>query len=100
MPVIMPSDSRIQTFLSDFKKEPLTQKYLYPHTWLSGSTTQVPPIAIEKRSIRFQWDSSKRIFNKFIKRIVAENADMFSDGLFWKSDGSCPSTITFYFKDA
>lgn len=100
MPVIRPSEARIQNFIDDFKKETLAQKYLYKHTWLSGGQTTVYPIAIEKRSIRIQWSCDKRIFNKFIQRIVNRHNDIFSGGLFWKSDGSCPSTITFYFKGA
>lgn len=93
-----PSDTRIQTFVDDFKNEPLAQKYMYKHAWLSGSQTAVYPITIEKHAIRIQWDCDKRIFNKFIQRIVNRYSDIFSGGVFWKSDGSCPSTITFYFK--
>lgn len=93
-----PTKERVDKFIEDFKKEKLTQKYLYKYTWLSGSSTTVYPIAIWGNVIIFQWRSSKKIFNKFISRIVKENADLFSRGSFWKSDGSCPSTINFYFK--
>lgn len=100
MPVIRPSDERIRAFVADFKQEPLAKKYLYNQIWVSGCQTTVYPITIEKRSIRIQWGCDKRIFNKFIQRIVNQHHDIFSDGLFWKSDGSCPSTITFYFRKA
>lgn len=93
-----PKRERVDKFIEDFKREKLTQKYLYKYTWLSGCSTTVYPITIWENEIVFQWESSKNIFNKFISRIVKENADLFSKGLFWKSDGSCPSTITFYFK--
>ena len=89
---------RIYKFIEDFKKEKLAQKYLYKYTWLSGSSTTVYPITIYEDSIEIQWESDKNIFGKFIDRIVNNNADLFSKGFFWKSDGSCPSTITFCFK--
>lgn len=59
----------INQFIDNFLKEPLTKKYLYNNTWLSGSSTYVSPIAIWKKEIVFQWGSDKNIFNKFIKRI-------------------------------
>ena len=88
---------RINKFIEDFKKEKLVQKYLYKYTWLSGSSTTVYPITIWKDYIEIQWSSDKNIFKKFIDRIVNNNADMFTNGLFWKSDGSCPSNIKLYF---
>lgn len=99
MPVIQPSDYRIKDFVGQFTQEPLVKKYLTKHLWLSGSQTVVHPITIDNKCIRVQWDCDKQIFQKFIQRIVAKNNDIFSGGVFWKSDGSCPSTITFYFKE-
>ena len=95
----MITKKRIDKCIEDLKKEKLVQKYLYEYTRLSGSSTNVYPITIWKESIVLQWKSDKSIFDKFIQRVVDKNSDIFSDGLFWKSDGSCPSTITFYFKD-
>ena len=95
----MITKKRIDKCIEDLKKEKLVQKYLYGYARLSGSSTNVYPITIWKESIVLQWKSDKSIFDKFIQRVVDKNSDIFSDGLFWKSDGSCPSTITFYFKD-
>lgn len=95
-----PVKERIDKFIEDFKREKLTQKYLYKYTWLSGSSTTVYPITICEDSIEIQWKSDKNIFEKFINRIVKTNTDIFSKGFFWKSDGSCPSTITFCFKQS
>jgi len=94
----MTNKERLQKFIDSFRKEKLAQKYLYNRMWLSGGQTMVHPITISDTNIVFQWGSDKKIFDKFIKKIVKENSDLFSDGYFWKSDGSCPSTITFKFK--
>lgn len=98
MSVISPSDYRIKDFVTNFTQEPLVKKYLYRGVWVSGCQTTVHPITIDRNSIRIQWNCDKKIFQKFINRIVEKNSDIFSDGVFWKSDGSCPSTITFYFR--
>jgi hypothetical protein len=95
----MITKQRIEKCIEDLKKEKLVQKYLYSYTWLSGSSTNVYPIKVWKESIVLQWSSDKAIFDKFIQRVVEKNSDIFSRGIFWKSDGSCPSRITFYFKD-
>ena len=89
---------RNNKFINSFLKEKLTKKYLINNSWLSGSSTKVYPITISDRAITFQWDSDRNIFNKFIDRIVKNNNDLFEYGSFWKSDGSCPSTISFYFR--
>ena len=89
---------RVCKFVEDLNNETITQKYLYKHTWLSGCSTMVYPISISERDITVQWSSDKKIFDRFIQKIVKENSDLLSGGSFWKSDGSCPSTITFYFK--
>ena len=98
MPVISPSDYRIKDFVTNFTQEPLVKKYLHRGVWVSGCQTTVHPITIDRNSIRIQWNCDKKIFQKFINRIVEKNSDIFSDGVFWKSDGSCPSAITFYFR--
>lgn len=90
--------NRINKFVSDLQKEKLVQKYLCRYTWLSGSSTEVYPITIWNKDITLQWKSDKKIFDRFIERIVKENSDLISRGCFWKSDGSCPSNIIFYFK--
>lgn len=90
---------RINQFVAEFQDEKLAKKYLYDHTWLSGSSTTVRPITIWAREIEIQWKCDKRIFNKFIERIVAKYSDLFKTGIFWKTDGSCPSRIIFLFTD-
>lgn len=91
-------DEKIKEFIDKLKAEPLVSKYLCKRSWVSGSTTTVYPIMMWKNKIVLQWDSDKRIFGKFIQRIVNANSDIISSGTFWKSDGSCPSTISFYLK--
>lgn len=90
-------DEKIKEFIDKLKAEPLVSK-LYKQPWVSGSTTTVNPIMVWANQIELQWNSDKRIFGKFIQRIVNANSDIISSGTFWKSDGSCPSTIIFYLK--
>ena len=89
----------IDSFIDKFMKEKIVKKNLYEHIWLSGCSTRVYPITIRDDEIEFQWKSDRRIFDKFINRTVEKYKDIFESGYFWKSDGSCPSTITFKFRD-
>ena len=93
-------EEQIKQFIEEFKKEELTKKYLFEGTWLSGSMTNVRPVTIWKTEVIFQWNSDKRIFDKFINRTVEKHKDILEWGHFWKSDGSCPSTITFKLKES
>ena len=70
MSVISPSDYRIKDFVTNFTQEPLVKKYLYRGVWVSGCQTTVHPITIDRNSIRIQWNCDKKIFQKFINRIV------------------------------
>ena len=82
------------------------KKYLHKTVWLSGSSTFVHPISIyygdlsreNGSSIVFQWDSDKRIFDKFIDRTVEKYSDFITSGFFVPNDGSCPAEIVFRFK--
>ena len=76
----------------------LVKKYLYKNTWLSGCSTYVSPITCCETYIFLEWASDKNIFNKFIQKVVNENADLIESGYFSKGDGSCPSEIIFNFK--
>lgn len=78
-------------------KEPLIQKYLYNNTWLSGSTTTIYSIMFWKNEVEIELSTDKNIFTKFIKRFVEQHADLVVWGAFSKSDGSCPSTLSFYY---
>lgn len=90
--------ARIREFTEDIANEKLCRKNLYGHTWLSGSSTEVYPITIWKSTIEIQWKGNKKVYDKFIDRMVQKYADLFEYGYFCKSDGSCPSNITFRFK--
>lgn len=95
----MEVEEKIEQFIKEIMKDNIVKKNLYNETWLSGSSTTVYPIMIWQKSIVFQWKSNRKIFDKFIKRTVKKYNDLFIDGYFWKSDGSCPSTITFVLKE-
>ncbi len=77
--------------------EPLIQKYLKNGTWTSGSSTTVYPITFWKNEVELQLSTNKNIFTKFIKRFVEQHADLVVSGAFSKWDGSCPSTLTFWY---
>ncbi len=91
---------KVQQFIEEFKKEKVVQKNLYNATWLSGSSTTVYPITVWQKEIVCQWKSDRKIFDRFINRIVEKYSGLFECGYFWKSDGSCPSTITFRLKES
>lgn len=92
-------DIEINSFINKFIREKIVIKYLCPFKRLSGGTTIVHPITVTNNKIILQWQSDKRIFDKFIQRTIKEYSHMFKSGHFWKSDGSCPSTITFNLKE-
>ncbi len=96
----MEKKDKIDHFIKEILKDSIVDKNLCNRTWLSGSSTTVFPVTICKKKIVFQWNSDRRIFDKFIKRIVEKYNDLLIDGYFWKSDGSCPSTITFVLKES
>ncbi len=98
--MINKTNNKVTQFIEYLKAQELVKKYLYNDCWLSGSSTTVHPITIFEKSkqIVLQWESDKRIFGKFIERVKKENPEFIIDGKFWKSDGSCPSTITFYYQ--
>lgn len=88
----------IDELVKEIKKDRMIQKYLYPYTWLSGESTTVYPTTIweESKQIEFQLNTDKRIFAKFIERVCNKYEEI-EKGYYWHSDGSCPSTITFYY---
>ena len=48
--------------------------------------------------VELQWKSDRRC-DKFINRIVEKHKEIIREGYFWKSDGSCPSTIIFKLRE-
>ena len=88
----------INSIIEEITNDKMFSKYIKGDTWLSGSSTTVYPITISEvsKQIVFQLNTDKGIFNKFIER-TCKKYDKLKKGYFWKSDGSCPSTITFYY---
>ena len=90
--------------LCEIQKDKLIQKYICKNCWLSGSNTFVYPLSlfIDKnnkiKQIIIQVNIGKNVFGKLIKRYKDKYNNM-KDGYFSKSDGSCPSTINFIFKE-
>lgn len=90
---------RIDEFIEQLKSDKIVKKNIYSYSWLSGCSTHVSPITVWKNEIVLQWGTDRRIFDKWIKRVVERNGDLIKSGRFWKSDGSCPSTIIFWLKE-
>ena len=74
-------------------------KHILKYSWLSGSSTEVSPITLWRKQVDIQLDTCKNIYKKTIKRIIANNPNLFYDGYFQKNDGSCPATITLLYTD-
>ena len=102
----MITNDTVHKFIEELNKEEMVKKNLYRHTWLSGSSTTVYPIAVYYEAwptseVVLQWASDRacNVFINKINKIVEKFKDILKEGFFWKSDGSCPSTITFRLKE-
>ena len=60
--------------------------------------TIVSPITIYRDEIVFQLDNNRNVFNKLIDRVL-KKYDFIKYMSYWKSDGSCPNTLTIWFKE-
>ena len=92
-----PTEEEIQLLkdiVEDLKNEPLVKKYLLDHTWLSGSSTTVYPITVSGpgKDVIVQLSTDKNVFNNLLKKYMEKYP---VQAHFWKSDGSCPSTLNF-----
>jgi hypothetical protein len=74
-------------------------KHIYTSTWTSGSSTEVYPISIYHNNntntydIAIQLKANRNYFTRTIEYFKKKYADITYMG-YWKSDGSCPNTIT------
>lgn len=87
----------LNKIINDIKADAVIGKHIYKHTWLSGSSTLVHPITLWEKEIVIQLDNDRNIYNKAIQRIIKKHKDILTGGLYYKSDGSCPNTLTFYY---
>lgn len=92
-------DVRIQEIVDFCTKDKVLKKYIYPHTWVSGCVTDVYPIGIHYNSIEIQLDVgvTEYMLRGTMNRIKNKFAEDKLDLIYWKTDGSCPSTLTIYF---
>lgn len=79
------------------QSDKLIQKYLYPHTWMSGSSTTVYPMTVwtASKQIVVQVKSGAWRLRKHLQKIIETNKEAFNDAYICKSDGSCPDRIIF-----
>ena len=75
--------------------------YIYKHTWISGSSTDVYPISVWRGAIYVQLTKrDKRFFNqKSLDKIVNTHKDLLKRAYFCPNDDSCPSELVFVFID-
>lgn len=98
-------DKFVRDFADMLTKESLSKKHLLKYSWISGSSTVVYPVTIFRDSrsgmceITLQWDCPRRIFGRFIDRMVSRGKPYADYGIFSANDGSCPASITFYLSD-
>ncbi len=85
-----------EKLIDDLTSNKFVIKNLYNYTWLSGHNTRVTPITVGCNEIVLQWKSERRC-PRFIESFISSHDEVI-DGRHWKSDGSCPNTITFRLK--
>lgn len=89
----------IELFIDNLlEEEKLIEKYLLKYAWISGSSTTVYPIMVYRDEIVFQLDNTRNVFDKLIDRVL-KKYDFIKYMSYWKSDGSCPNTLTIWFKE-
>lgn len=77
------------------KNDPLVRKHLLGYAWLSGSSTEVPPVQVSGDTIELQLSTHKNVFARCIERIVEKSKGFLTSGRFVRNDGSCPSCLVF-----
>lgn len=85
--------------INAIKADKTIAKHILKHKWLSGSSTEVHPIAVWQRDVCIQLDIKRNVFTKAIKRVLINNPNLFKSGTFCRNDDSCPATISFYYTD-
>ena len=83
----------------DIASYDILKNNLWQFPWLSGSNTYVYPCMIWHDTIEYQLTCHENIFTDFITEILDKYKEVFIDGYFWESDGSCPCTLTFKLKE-
>lgn len=93
------SKADVELFINNLlEEEKLIEKYLLKYAWVSGSSTTVYPIMVYRDEIVFQLDNTRNVFDKLIDRVL-KKYDFIKYMSYWKSDGSCPNTLTIWFKE-
>lgn len=77
------------------------KKHTINYTFFSGCSTEVYPIDLCLNDVEVYVDTNKgHLFEKAIQKVVTDNPQLFKDGYFCKSDGSCHSFIRLKYSDA
>lgn len=96
-------NTRIKDIIEDINNDKIINKHICNYIWVSGSSTQVYPLTIwlnqdfSIKEISIQINDNKNVFEKLIERYKNKYKDI-DYGYFYKNDGSCPNTLTFYMK--
>lgn len=75
-------------------------QYVYDFTWTSGSVTEVYPIMVWRDYVEFQLNTrDKRHFSKASLNTIVRNYPELKRAYFSQTDGSCPDTLVFVYKE-
>lgn len=89
----------LEKIANDIASYDILHNNLYEFPWVSGSSTYVYPCMIWGSSIEYQLTCHENIFTDFITEILDKYKEVFISGYFWESDGSCPCTLVFVFRE-
>ena len=86
----------VRQIVSAILEEKVIKKHVIDYSWTSGSVTNVEPIMVMSRCTEVQMDTqNKAYFVDAINRVLRKYPDIFKNGYFCKTDGSCPAYIRF-----
>lgn len=91
-------DPMAREIVKALMSERVIVNHIINYSWMSGCCTEVQPIMITRQNVEIFLDSDvEKHFAKAIGRMLGKYPNIFKDGYFVRSDGSCPSSIRFNF---
>lgn len=96
---ILNESAETNSIINDLQGSKFLDKHRMHTSWLSGSSTHIPPITEWGREYRIQLVGNKNIYREFIDEFVSSHSDELEDGYFVKGDGSSPSELVFVKRD-
>lgn len=86
----------VRQIVSAILEEKVIKEHVIDYSWASGCVTDVAPIMVMSRYTEVQMDTqNKAHFVDAINRVLRKYPNIFKNGYFCKTDGSCPAYIRF-----